>query len=106
MSLFHGENRGSIPLGRAKNFKGLFKIVRSRVQFVSGRHFGLQRTNANDGEVVALPLSRFGIARFGRGIPIWVVGVATAIVWVRRARASKAAPSPANSMLTATIYWL
>jgi hypothetical protein len=50
----HGENRGSIPLGSAKEIKNLEGTTQGRVQFVSGPRFGSARTNANDDELSPL----------------------------------------------------
>ena len=38
-SPFHGENRGSIPLGRASDFNGLAQIIEFSVSFVSRSGF-------------------------------------------------------------------
>jgi hypothetical protein len=54
ISPFHGENTGSIPVGRANEIKGLARSTEFRVQFVSGPHIGSARTNANDGEIAVL----------------------------------------------------
>jgi hypothetical protein len=65
ISPFHGENTGSIPVGRANEIKGLARSTEFRVQFVSGPHFGSARTNANDGEIAVLLLqNRSSIFRF------------------------------------------
>ena len=56
-SPFHGENRGSIPLGRTSDFNGLAQIIECSVSFVSRLgflYYSIIQTN---------PFTVFGILR-------------------------------------------